>query len=168
MAGDDYTLHQAALLLGIRFGSSRHYPALLERDEETWSSGQHGDATYWNELSTKKPFRGLSSDVCRQQTEFLTRTLQAHLQSQASQQGSANVLETHPVTREQNMALLFHRFDMRGPNPFRHKDYSAITKLLSKSQLFRNKIGEVQLAMWMLELKPYFSLLVRYTTNYSK
>jgi len=62
-----------------------------------------------------KPLRGLSGDVCQQQTDFLVRELQARLQIKLSEQGSADVLKAHLVTRQQNMALVFHRFNMRGP-----------------------------------------------------
>lgn len=91
MAGDDYTLYQAALLTGICYGNPRGIPALLEKDEASWSSKQHRDTTYWNNLSTMKPLWGLSGDVCQQQTEFLVRVLQARLQTKLSEQGSADV-----------------------------------------------------------------------------
>ncbi|MCJ1473143.1 hypothetical protein MMC13_001794 [Lambiella insularis] len=164
MAGDDYTLYQAALLTGICYGDPRGIPTLLKKDEASWSSTQHRDTTYWNNLSTMKPFRGLSGDVCQQQTEFLVRELQARLQIKLSEQGSAGVPKAHLVTRQQNMALVFHRFDMRGPNPFRRPDYTAITQLLSQSPLFPKGITISDLTMWMLQLEPYFDLLVPHLT----
>jgi len=168
MAGDSYTLYQAALLVGICFGDPHEVGGLLDRDEASWSLEVEQDATYWNNLASRKPLLGLSGIVCKQQTKFLVRKLQWHLRSEAAKEGSATPLIARDVTPQQNMTPLFHRFNMSGPSPFRRRDNPAIAQCLSNSLLFPQGIGGDQLAVWIWEMGPFLSLLVRYTTNNSQ